>query len=79
MTVKKGPLNEIQQDANKYTAQHTVQKGSKITNKQLEVSERVIYSTYGKKCKENFGKSLCDILPLVPEAGLEKKPSPVEK
>ena len=79
MTVKKGPLNEIQRDANKHTAQHTVLKGSKITNKQLKVLGQVIYSTYDDKCKENFGKSLSDIPVLVPEAGLEKKLSPVEK
>ena len=79
MTVKKGPLNEIQRDASKHTAQHTVQKGPKITNKQLKVLGQVIYSTYDDKCKENFGKSLSDILVLVPEAGLEKKLSPVEK
>ena len=78
MTMKKGPLSEIQRDANKHTAQHTVQKGSKTTNKQLKVLGQVIYSTY-EKCKENFGKSLSDILLLVPEAGLEKKLSPVEK
>ena len=35
MTVKKDLLNEIQRDANKHTAQHTLQKGSKITNKEL--------------------------------------------
>jgi len=52
---------------------NTVQKGSKITNKQLKVLGQVIYSTYDEKCKENFGKSLTDILLLVPEAGLEKK------
>jgi len=40
---------------------------------------QVIYSTYNEKCKENFGRSLSDILLLVPEAGLEKKLSPVEK
>ena len=79
MTVKKSPLNEIQRDASKQTAQHTVQKGPKITNKQLKVLGQVIYSTYDDKCKENFGKSLSDILVLVPEAGLEKKLSPVEK
>ena len=79
MTVKKGPLNEIQRDANKQTAQHTVLKGSNITTKQLKVLGQVIYSTYDDKCKENFGKSLSDILVLVPEAGLEKKLSPVEK
>jgi len=58
---------------------NTVQQGSKITNKQLKVLGQVIYSTYDEKCKENFGKSLTDILLLVPEAGLEKKLSPVEK
>ena len=79
MTVKKGPLNEIQRDVNKHTAQHTVLKGSKITNKQLRVLGQIIYSTYDDKCKENFGKSLSDILVLVPEARLEKKLSPVEK
>ena len=60
-------------------AQHTVLKGSKITSKQLKVLGQVIYSTYDDKCKENFGKSLSDILVLVPEARLEKKLSPVEK
>ena len=34
---------------------------------------------YDEKCKENFGKPLSEILVLVPEAGLEKKLSPVEK
>lgn len=77
--MKKGFLNEIQQDVNKHTAQHTVQKGSKITNKELKVLGQVIYSTYNEKCKENFGRSLSDILLPVPEAGLEKKLSPVEK
>ena len=61
MTVKKGPLNEIQRNANKHTTQHRVQKGSKITNKQL----KVFYFTYDDKCKENFGKSLSEILVLV--------------
>jgi len=72
MTVKKGPLNELQRDANKHTAQHTAQKGSNITNKQLKVVGQEIYSTYDEKFKENFAKSLSEILVLVPEAGLEK-------
>ena len=62
MTVKKGPLNEIQRNANKrHTAQHRVQKGSKITNKQLKVFDL----TYDDKYKKNFGKSLREILVLV--------------
>ena len=79
MGVKKGPLTEIQADAKKHTPQHTAQKGPKVTNKQLKMVGQVIYSMYDEKCKENFGKSLSDILILVPEAGLERKLSPVEK
>ena len=80
MAVNKGPLSEIQEDAKKHTAQlHTTQKGPKITNKQLKGVGQVIYSSYDEKCKENFGKSLSEILVLVPEAGLERKLSPVEK
>ena len=32
-----------------------------------------------KKCKENFQKSLSDILMLFPEAGLQKMSSPADK
>ena len=52
---------EIQRNANKHTAQHRVQKGSKITDKQL----KVFYFTYDDKYKKNFGKSLREILVLV--------------
>ena len=55
------------------------QKDPKVTNKKLKTVGEVIYATYNNKCKENFGKSLSDILILVPEAGLQKKLSPTEK
>ena len=82
MTAKRGPLSEIQGDLKKLTAQPAVwksPKGAKLTNKQLKNVGHVIYSMYDEKCKENFGKPLSEILVLVPEAGLEKKLSPVEK
>jgi len=66
-------------NANKHTAQHIVQKCSKITNKQLKVLGQIIYSTYDEKCKGNFGKSLTDILVLVPDPTIEKKLCPVER
>ena len=78
-TVRRGPLSEIQADAKKHTAQPAPQKPPKVTNKQLKMVGQVIYSTYDEKCKENFGKPLSEILVLVPEAGLERKLSPVEK
>ena len=78
-TAKKGPLSEIQGDAKKDTTLSKPQKGFKVNNKQLKMVGQAIYSSYDEKCKENFGKSLSEILILVPEAGLERKLSPVEK
>jgi len=74
MTVNKGPLSELQQNVKKHT-----QRIKKITKKQLREIGQNIYSSYDEKCKENLGHSLSEILVLVPEAGLERKPSPVEK
>ena len=79
MTVRRGPLSEIQADAKKHTAQPAPQKPPKATDKQLKMVRQVIYSTYDEKCKENFGKPLSKILVLVPESGLDRKLSPVEK
>ena len=78
--MNKGPLSELQTDSSKHTGQKIVPEGLlKTSNKQLKTVGQAIYSTYGKKCKENLGKSLSDILILVPETGLERKLSPVEK
>ena len=82
MTAKRGPLHEIEGDAERHTAQPAVltpPKGLKLTNKHLKTVAQVIYSAYDKKCKENFGKPFSEILVLVPEAHLEKKLSSVEK
>lgn len=72
---KSGPLCELQVNAKKQIGQ----KNQKVTNKKLKTVKEAIYATYNSKCKENFGKSLSDILLLVPEAGLQKKLSPTEK
>lgn len=78
-TVNKGPLSELHTDASKHTAQNIVPEGLlKTSNKQLKTVGQAIYSTYDEKCKEILEKSLTDILILVPEAGLERKLSPVE-
>ena len=82
MTAKKGPLSEIKGDVKRHTTQPvilTTPKGTKITNKQLKMVGQAIYSTYDENCKEHFGKPLSEILVLVPEAGLQKKLSPVKK
>ena len=82
MTANRGPLNEIQGNVRKLTARPALlksPKGTKLTNKHLKNVGQIIYSMYDEKCKENFGKPLSEILVLVPEAGLEKKLSPVEK
>ena len=75
----KGPLSEIQRDSEKDTtlSETTRTKGFKVNNKQLKMVGQAIYFSYDEKCKENFGKSLSEILILVPEAGLERKLSPV--
>ena len=72
---KNGPLCELQMNAKRQIGQ----KDPKVTNKKLKTVGEAIYATYNNKCKENFGKSLSDILILVPEAGLQKKLSPTEK
>ena len=81
MTVKKDLLNDFQRDANKHTAQHTLQKGSKITNKELnkvlEWPGNLFHIYMITQCKENFGKSLIsDNLFLDSEVRLKKKLSP---
>lgn len=43
-----------------------------------EIGQR-IYSDLNKECQEKLGKSFSDILTLVPESGLAKKVSPVER
>ena len=78
-TAKEGPLSEIQGDAKRDTTLSKTRKGFKVNNKQFKMVGQAIYSSYDEKCKENFGKSLSEILILVPEAGLERKLSPVEK
>ena len=80
-TAMKGPLSEIQRDAKKDTtlSETTCKKGFKVNNKQLKMVGQAIYFSYDEKCKENFGKSLSEIVIVVPEAGLERKLSPVEK
>lgn len=73
----KGPLSDLKANAKRQaTCSH---KDPKITNKKLKLVGQAIYDTYNEKCKENFDKSLSDILVLVPEAGLQKKLSPAEK
>ena len=76
---KKGPLSEIKGDAKGDTTLSEAQKGFKVGNTQLKMIGQAIYCTYDAKCKENIGKSLSEILILVPEASLERKLSPVEK
>lgn len=71
----KGPLGELQENAKR----HIGEKEAKVTNNKLKSNGETIYATYNEKCKENFGRSLSDILVLVPEAGLQKKLSPAEK
>ncbi|KAK3734075.1 hypothetical protein QZH41_019813 [Actinostola sp. cb2023] len=46
---------------------------------ELKEIGQTIFSNYNKICNENLGKSFSDILTLVPEAGLIKKQSPVER
>ena len=69
----KGPLGELQVN----TKRHVGQIDPKATNKKLRTVGEAIFVTYNEKFK--FGKSLSDILVLVPEADLQKKLSPVEK
>ena len=69
-----GPLSEIGNEAKKMCHGR-----GKATSKRLKEVGQTIYSTFNERCKENFGKSLSDILVLVPEAGLQRKMSPVEK
>ena len=56
-----------------------VRENLKVTRRKLKSIGEAIYATYNEKCQENFQKSPSDILVLVPEAGLQKKPSPTEK
>ena len=71
---KSGPLSEIGIEAKKLT-----NSGPKATNKRLREVGQAIYSTFDDRCKENFGKSFSEILVLVPEAGLQKKLTAVDK
>jgi len=82
MTVKRGPLHEIEGDTKRHTDQAAIltsPKGIKLTSKHLKTVAQVISSTYDEKCKENFGKPFSEILVFIPEEWLEKKLSPVEK
>lgn len=62
-------------------------KISKQTNPEVKNPKRQelkeigqkIYSEYNKECEAKLGKSFCDILTLVPDAGVIKKPSPAER
>ena len=71
---KRGPLNDMAKHVNKLLPEN-----SNAGKKQLKSVGQAIYSTYNEKCKNNFGKTLGEILVLVPEAGLQIKPSPEEK
>ena len=71
---KSGPLNDMAKHVNKLLPEN-----SNAGKKQLKSVGQAIYSTYNDKCKKNFGKTLGEILVLVPEAGLQIKPSPEEK
>ena len=73
----KGPLGDLQANAKRKIGQEDPH--IMITNKKLKSVGKAIFAAYNETCKENFGKSLSDILVLVPEAGLEKRLSPVEK
>ena len=73
MTVRRGPLSEIKEDTKHHTARIVVQNGLKMNNHHLKTIGQTIYFTCNEKCKENLGKSLRDVLILVPEAGLERK------
>ena len=71
---RKGPLTELNTNVKRQC-----QKEPKITKRILKSIGEAIYATYNEKCKENFQKSLSDILVLVPKHGLQKKSSPAEK
>ena len=71
---RKGPLTELNTNVKRQC-----QREPKVTKRKLKSIGEAIYATYNEKCQENFQKSLSDILVLVPEAGLQKKPSPAEK
>lgn len=76
MSGKRGPLTNIVDDSKNHTL---LPEGLKATKKQLKSVGLTIYSTYNEKCKENFRKTLSELLVFVPEAGLERKLSPAEK
>ena len=71
---RKGPLTELNTNVKRQR-----QKEPKITKRILKSIWEAIYATYNEKCKENFKKSLSDILVLFPKHGLQKKSSPAEK
>ena len=71
---RKGPLTELNTNVKRQR-----QKEPKITKRILKSIWEAIYATYNEKCKENFQKSLSDILVLFPKHGLQKKSSPAEK
>ena len=71
---RKGPLTELNTNVKRQC-----QREPKVTKRKLKSIGEATYATYNEKCQENFQKSLSDILVLVPEAGLQKKPSPAEK
>lgn len=73
---KKGPFSDISSNANKHTQ---LSEGFKATKRQLKTVGQAIYSAYNDKYKENYGKTMSEILVLVPEAGLNMKRSPLEK
>ena len=62
---RRGPLTELNANAKRQCL-----KEPKITKRILKSIEEAIFATYYEKCKENFQKSLSDILVLVPEGGL---------
>jgi len=72
----RGPLQEINKQVSS-----TIKKTAtpKITKKKLKDIGQDIYSTINEQCKENYNRTLSQILTLVPEAGLEIKKSPEEK
>lgn len=71
---KRKPFTELRQQAKEMTV-----KIPKPSQKEIRNIGTAIYNEFNTVCNNQLGKSFGEVLSMVPEATLQKKPSPAEK
>lgn len=75
LVAKREPFTDLKQQAKQLTSCTNSPKPSKNEIKNIGTA---IFNEFNSVCQDSLGKSFNDVLTMVPEAALQKKPSPNE-